>query len=227
MDMVRHAPVSGHTPERGAAKGGRVERRKALTRERLLVAARELFAGRGLDRTTVAEIAEHADIAIGSFYNYFATKDELLDALLEAELTRELELLQRRQAQVEDVAEKISIAHRHLVLVAKSDPDWAWLLVRLEVADRVAWSVLGEPARDDLRTGIAAGRFHVANAELALNAAGGALVAVIHAELVGRGSAEADSEHAEGVLRSFGLAPAEAARIARRELPSADQERLA
>ena len=36
---------------------------------------------------------------------------------------------------------------------------------------------------------------------------------------MGEGSGNADSEHAEGVLRSFGLDPVEAAVIARRPLP--------
>jgi AcrR family transcriptional regulator len=202
-----------------AATPGRVERRKARTRAGLLAAARELYAARGMDQTTIAEIAAHADIAIGSFYNYFRTKEELLDALLEAELTKQLELLQRRQAQVEDPAEKISVAHRHLVRVAQSDADWAWLMIRLEVPYRVAWSVLGDAAAADLHAGLQAGRFDVANPRLALNASGGALFAVIHAQLVGEGGEHADAEHAEGVLRSFGVGRKEAARIARRPLP--------
>jgi AcrR family transcriptional regulator len=200
-------------------RGGRVERRKARTRANLLAAARHLFAARGIERATIAEIAEHADIAIGSFYNYFSTKDELLDALIEQALSEQLRLLRGRQAHVSDPAEKISIAHRHLVLVAGADSDWAWLLVRLEFPRRVASAVLADAARRDLRAGIRAGRFRVTNPTLALTASGGALFAVIHAQLLGEGSRNADSEHAEGVLRSFGLDPVEAAVIARRPLP--------
>src|SRR5262245_55771656 len=110
--------------------GGRVARRKARTRANLIAAARRLFAGRGVERTTIAEIAEHAEIAIGSFYNYFSTKDELLDEVIEEALSEQLHLLQLRQAQVSDPAEKVSIAHRHLVRVVRADSDWAWLLVR-------------------------------------------------------------------------------------------------
>jgi AcrR family transcriptional regulator len=197
----------------------RVERRKARTRANLLAAARHLFASRGVERTTIADIAENADIAVGSFYNYFRTKDGLLDALIEEALPEQLRLLQLRQVQVSDPAEKISIAHRHLVRVVRTDSDWAWLLVRLEFPRRVAWSVLGDAARRDLLAGIQADRFRVTNPTLALNASGGALSAVIHAQLVGEGSTNADSEHAEGVLRSFGLDPVEAAVIARRPLP--------
>jgi AcrR family transcriptional regulator len=206
--------------ERHAAKGGRVERRKARTRAALLGAARELFAGRGFERTAIAEIAERADIAIGSFYNYFSTKEELLEELLKTELSKQRELLQRRQAQAPDPAEKISIAHRHLVRAAREDPDWAWLMVRLDVPYRAAWATLGHAAEADLSEGIEAGRFEVSNPTLTLTASGGALFAVIQAELDGTiTSATADSEHAEGVLRSLGVSPSEAAEIARRPLP--------
>jgi AcrR family transcriptional regulator len=198
---------------------GRVERRKARTRAALLAAARALFASRGMEQTTIAEIAAHADVATGSFYNYFAGKEQLLESLLEPEFAKQRELISRRQEQVEDPAEKMSIAHRHLVLVGKSDPDWAWLILRLDVPYRAAWATLGPAASDDLNAGLEAGRFDVANPELALTAIGGALFAVIHEQLVGKGSAEADSQHAEGVLRSLGVPPGEAAEIARRPLP--------
>jgi AcrR family transcriptional regulator len=206
------------------APEGRVARRKARTRARLLAAARQLFASQGVEQATIAEIAEQADIAIGSFYNYFRTKEGLLEALLEEELAGQLKRLKRRQAQVEDPAEKISIAHRHLVEAARRDPDWAWLLVRLDVPYRIAWSVLGDSARSDLRAGIRAGRFEVADQTLALNASAGALFAVIHAQLVGEYGPQAPSQHAEGVLRSFGLDRAEAAEIARRRLPAEGTE---
>jgi AcrR family transcriptional regulator len=200
-------------------RGGRIERRKARTRANLLAAARHLFAGRGVEHTTIAEIADHAEIAIGSFYNYFSTKDELLDAVIEEALSEQLHLLQLRQSQVSDPAERVSIAHRHLVRVVVTDSDWAWLLVRLEFPRRVARSLLGDTVRRDLHAGIRTGRFQMTNTTLALNASAGALFAVIHAHLLGEGSGNADSEHAEGVLRGFGLDPVEAAVIARRPLP--------
>lgn len=219
MSVLDNAPIAYES--RQPAAGGRVRRRQARTRAALLAAARTLFAARGVEPTTVAEIAGAADIAVGSFYNYFATKDELLAALLEQALTEELHALQSRQAQVSDPAEIISVAHRHLLRLAQSDPDLAWLLVRLEVSHRVGTNVLRDTARRDLQTGLDAGRFKVGNPELALTGSGGALLATMHALLEGGFTAEADSEHAEGVLRSFGLDPREAAEIARRPLPEA------
>ncbi|NJE13628.1 TetR/AcrR family transcriptional regulator [Thermococcus sp. LS2] len=48
------------------------------TREKILKAARELFAEKGYDKTTVDEIVERAGVAKGTFYNYFKSKEELI-----------------------------------------------------------------------------------------------------------------------------------------------------
>jgi AcrR family transcriptional regulator len=203
-----------------ASRHARVQRRQERTRTALLTAARRLFALNGVETTTIAEIAQDADIAVGSFYNYFATKDDLLAALLEQALTEQLALLESRQAQVESPAEAIAVAHRHLIALADSDPDLAWLLVRLDVPDRIAHRVFWQSALDDLRRGIELGCFQVADMHLALIASGGALLSIIHSMLDGELTGEVGCAHAEGVLRSFGLPAEEAARIARRPLPN-------
>src|SRR5271166_663693 len=109
MGASDNASIFTTRDDRPRHAGSRIERRKARTRAGLLAAARHLFAARGLEHSTIAEIAEQADIAIGSFYNYFRTKEELLDALIEEALSEQLRLLQRRQLQVSDPAEMISI----------------------------------------------------------------------------------------------------------------------
>ncbi|HVP02572.1 MAG TPA: helix-turn-helix domain-containing protein [Solirubrobacteraceae bacterium] len=206
------------------APQGRVERRKARTRATLLAAARHLFATQGFEQTTIRDIAAQADIALGGFYNYFRTKDDVLSALLGQALVQQLRLLTFRQEQVDDVAERVSIAHRHLLAAARQDPDWGWLLVRMDVDHHVIDSVLGERAGEDLHEGLHAGRFDVANPELALRASGGALLAVVQDVLRGVFSPDDDCAHAEGVLRAFGVPAKEAAKIARRPLPALPEE---
>jgi AcrR family transcriptional regulator len=56
----------------------RVERRMRDTRLRIQKAALELFATRGLDETTVAEITERADVGKGTFFTYFPSKVAVL-----------------------------------------------------------------------------------------------------------------------------------------------------
>ncbi len=47
------------------------------TRDRIFDAAMRLFSARGLEATTVAEIAEAADIGKGTFFTYFPTKEAI------------------------------------------------------------------------------------------------------------------------------------------------------
>jgi AcrR family transcriptional regulator len=61
----------------------RRERKKQETRQRLMEAALRLFRDQGYDATTVEQIARAADIAKGTFFNYFETKEAVLPALAE------------------------------------------------------------------------------------------------------------------------------------------------
>lgn len=57
---------------------GRRERNKQLKLERIMAAATELFAERGVDDVTTQEIADKADIGAGTLFLYAKTKGELL-----------------------------------------------------------------------------------------------------------------------------------------------------
>jgi len=57
-------------------KEGEVRRRE------ILVAARELFTTKGYDQTSVNDILKIVDIAKGTFYYYFASKEEVLEAII-------------------------------------------------------------------------------------------------------------------------------------------------
>jgi AcrR family transcriptional regulator len=54
---------------------------KEATRERILDAALELFRRQGFEATTTRDIAQAAEIATGTLFNYFDTKESLLASL--------------------------------------------------------------------------------------------------------------------------------------------------
>jgi AcrR family transcriptional regulator len=60
------------------ASPGLRERKKQRTRERIVEAAFELFDERGFEGTTIADIAEAADIAPRTFFSYFPSKDDVV-----------------------------------------------------------------------------------------------------------------------------------------------------
>jgi len=59
----------------------RRERKKLETRQRLMETALRLFSERGYEATTVKDIATAADVAKGTFFNYFETKEAVLPAI--------------------------------------------------------------------------------------------------------------------------------------------------
>lgn len=74
----------------------RRESKKKKTQTLLLDAARQLFAEKGVAGTTIDEIADRADVARGTFFNYFPNKDAVLQALWLAQLEK-LDLTIRQQ----------------------------------------------------------------------------------------------------------------------------------
>ena len=70
------------------------------TKERILDAALDLFAEAGVDATTVTAIERRAGLAggSGSLYRHFRSKEDVLDATIEREVTRLKELLEHERA---------------------------------------------------------------------------------------------------------------------------------
>jgi AcrR family transcriptional regulator len=67
-----------------AVKMGRRERRKIAIRSDLERAARELFGEQGIYDARIEDLAERAGIAKGTVYLYFRSKEELVQAVVEA-----------------------------------------------------------------------------------------------------------------------------------------------
>jgi AcrR family transcriptional regulator len=67
-----------------AARMGLRELKKQQTRQLIADTAWRLFADRGFDRVTVAEVAREAQVAEATVFNYFPTKEDLFYHRLEA-----------------------------------------------------------------------------------------------------------------------------------------------
>lgn len=92
---------------RTAAGGVRVRpharsARREVTRQRVLDAAREVFAERGVIGGTVEDICERAGFTRGAFYSNFGDKDDVLRALIDREHGRLIEHVDAGLARLEE-----------------------------------------------------------------------------------------------------------------------------
>lgn len=88
------------------SKPRRITKRRAETRERLLEAARFVFAEKGFGHTSVEDVCERAGYTRGAFYSNFSSLDELFLAMWE----------QRLAALLGSFAESLEAASREDVL---------------------------------------------------------------------------------------------------------------
>ncbi|MFE7845112.1 TetR family transcriptional regulator [Microbacterium sp. NPDC057407] len=98
---------------------GRVGRPKASSRETLAEAACELFLEQGFEATSIADITTRAGVSRSSFFNYFASKSDILWAGLD----ERLRALDERLAQSEETDAAASVRAEILRLAEGFAPD--------------------------------------------------------------------------------------------------------
>ncbi|MCG2622973.1 TetR/AcrR family transcriptional regulator [Arthrobacter sp. I2-34] len=208
------------TKATGAATVGRQQRRREQTRARLIEAAKTLMAERGVESVGISEITDAADLGAGTFYNYFQSRDEIVEAVAEASIESVGAALDRMTADMEDPAEVFASSLRHLVLRATSDPVWGWFIVRMGAAHPTLIAILGPRAARDLRRGVDAGRFTIPNTDIATSCTFGSLISALHLVLSTEPPAETDQLFARTMLAMVGIDAQEAKEIAARPLPA-------
>jgi AcrR family transcriptional regulator len=205
---------------------GRGARRRRETRARLVWAARQLMARKGIGATSIQEITDTADVGFGSFYNHFASKEAIADAVMEEALEAFGAAADHLTDRLDDPAEVLAASVRHAVRRAGADEAWGWFLIRtaLARADGLRKGLGARLARD-VRIGVEHGRFTVDDLSSSAIAAGGAILGIIAGRLHREIGDDAPERAATVVLRLLGLPAKEAARVARRPLPDIDTRR--
>jgi AcrR family transcriptional regulator len=66
----------------------RRDKKRSETKQRIFAEAMRLFAEKGYQSTTVDEITEAADVAKGTFFNYFQTKEAVLQDFARLQMSR-------------------------------------------------------------------------------------------------------------------------------------------
>jgi AcrR family transcriptional regulator len=156
--------------QNGSAAGRR-EERKAENRAKLLAAARKVFAEKGLGAATARDIVRETDLATGTFYIYFDSKEEVFTALVEELAAKARAAVRaRRREPGRTVEQRVEAAYRtyfELVIeerelfevfrrnagaiaVMAGDQDWFGAGERELFEDLADWARAGEMPEVDL-----------------------------------------------------------------------------
>ncbi len=88
-------------------KETRFDRRRAETKAKIFKVAVDLFLAQGYEKTTIEQITARADVAKGTFFNHFPTKEAVLCFLGEQRVEMLQEMLSREVSNLQSNKEKI------------------------------------------------------------------------------------------------------------------------
>ncbi len=104
------------------------------SRQAILNAALPLFARKGYSRTTTDEIARRARISKGLIYNYFSSKEEILESLIVESFEKAFPMLTAPPDEADSRAALEELIHTWFHLI-RSDSDFVRLGFQLHTGD--------------------------------------------------------------------------------------------
>lgn len=112
-------------------KPSRAEK-SAMTRAALLDAATRVVGEGGYGNASIAEITREAGVALGTFYNYFENRDDLLDQLLPYLGERMLAFIHERTREAASEAEREEKGFRAFLAFLEECPEFYRILYEAE-----------------------------------------------------------------------------------------------
>ena len=188
--------------------------KRARTRARLTDAALRLMSERGINATSVGEIAAEAELANGTFYLYFQDKAEIIAVVCQAVTRAMHDDMGSARLLLDDGAARVAFGTQQFVEIAAAEPVWGRLLVSAFTEFEAIKEDVAHYMRSDVALGIQQGRFSEPLDEFVIDAHLAILRAAVVARLSGAGP-DVSARAAEYQLRILGMSAAEARRVVR------------
>jgi AcrR family transcriptional regulator len=197
----------------------RGHKKRERTRRGLVDAALRLVARKEVGEIALLDVASEAAVSNGTIYNYFRTRDEVLEAVGIAMASEFSDAISALSSGVHCGAQRLSIGVRMFVCRAAYDHQWANALLRIIHSDQTMRSRLAAHVLGDLREGLRAGAFAYEDEGIALDMVVSCTTGAMRSVVEGRVVAEHDQRVAEMILKALGVTPAKAKKIAGKPLP--------
>jgi AcrR family transcriptional regulator len=197
----------------------RGERSRIATRTKLIEAAHALMAEKGFDLCTIEEITKRADVGFGSFYNHFASKEDIAKSVF-AQRASEIRVITDEIAEREqDRSVAITYIQKMFLTKAVHDSVWARFIVRAQDSHRQMNETFVISAANDIRIALEQKRFSITCVDTAADITIAALISAMTRILEGGPSEQITVETVECLMRLYGVETTEARRLARLPLP--------
>ena len=114
--LMKAAPKKKSSRPKPPRPAGKRQQNKKATQEKILKVALDLFSTRGFYRTTTRQISRKANIAEGTLFNYFRSKEDLALYFFEQEVQHTIDWFHedKRLRNAPVVEQLFAIVHRHL-----------------------------------------------------------------------------------------------------------------
>ena len=188
------------------------EAKRARTRARLTEAALRLMAERGINGTSVSEIAAEAELANGTFYLYFRDKAEIVAAVCQAVTLAMHNEMSSMRLSLDDAAARVSFGTQQFIEIAATEPTWGRLLISAFTEFEAIKDDISRYMRLDVALGIEQGCFTEPVDEFVVDT----LLAVLRAGVISRLAGEepdVGGRAAEYHLRILGMSAEDARRV--------------
>lgn len=198
-------------PSRRASIG--LEKRER-TRASLIEAAYRVFARKEADAVTIDDIIAEASVARGTFYNYFQTREDVLKAVAASLSDQMNQKIWAQSVAIDDPAERMAIAIRQFLHQSIQDSTWGWVIVRIGLVAAPLSETIERGVMTDLEAGIRLNRFQVDSLQAAIDLILGTGLMAMRSILSGQTEPDYPEQIAKIILKTLGVADADAHSIA-------------
>jgi AcrR family transcriptional regulator len=188
--------------------------RREKTRLRLLESALSVFTEKGPDVAVIDDFIAAAGVSRGTFYNHFKTTNELLLALATAMSDEVLQIVDPLVLHLDDPVERFAAGTRLYMQMALRYPVWGSFITQVGTRIATRGQLIDIYLTRDLELAKSKNRLTVDSVRVARDILLGAIFYGIETMLTEPTRANHPELILQSVLVGFGLAPAEADRIA-------------
>ena len=150
--------------------------KRERTRRQIIASAIDVLSLRGITQTSVQEVAAHAGMTTGTFYNHFSHKTDVIGAAA----TWLIETLEQRAQESRRAlrlgAERMANGCHRYLSIARNDPAWAMLILELAMNSPDLLKTIGAVVRADIRLGVRQKDFTILSEEAAVDMVHGCIM---------------------------------------------------